>query len=196
MKQSLLLFLALAVCVFSSCKKDETEEITPIATVEMAKNVDASNRDQFTLFSFADNATVPLEEMETAKWDIAFKGTTIIVNGGAVRTGNAGAALYTGIFDEVTEIPEGTVFAQDASDTELAIPTGSNNGWYLYDMSIHGVTPIAGKLLLVRTADNKYVKMEILSYYKDMPTDIGYQNPNGGFYSFRFIYQADGSTKF
>ena len=195
MKQSLLLFLSIALVAFSSCKKDE--DILNVPTeVQMVRNLDATSADTFTLFNFATNSIVPVAEMETSAWDIGFKSTTIIVNGGAIRTGDAAATMYTGIFDEITEVPEDAVFKQDESETDLAIPTGSGNGWYTYDMAIHGVIPTAGKFILVRTAANKYVKMEILSYYKDMPTDIGYQNPNRAFYHFRFVHQADGTTKF
>lgn len=199
MKQSLLLFLSIALVAFSSCKKDENDVLTPEtnpASVNTVTNLNASGADNYILFNFASNSIIPSEEIATTKWDIGFKKTTIIVNGGDVRTGNAGAVVYNGIFDDMTEIPEDIVFAQDITETDLAIPTGSGNGWYNYDMSIHGVTPTAGKFLIIRTADNKYAKMEIVSYYKDMPIEVGFQNPNGGYYSFRYAYQADGSKKF
>ncbi len=150
---------------------------------------------KFTLFSLKDNAVVANTDSATNKWDIGFRATTIIINGGAVRSGQGGAYIFTGLFSELTEIPENQVFDTDESTTELAIPTGSGNGWYNYDFMTNWISPIAGRVLVIRTGDGKYAKVEILSYYKDAP-----QSPDPAaiarHYTFRYIYQPDGSKKF
>ena len=57
------------------------------------------------------------------------------------------------------------------------------------------ITPIAGVTLVIRTADGKYAKMQIISYYKDAPQLI---DPNGQtrMYTFRYVYQPNGTKKF
>ncbi|MEY4541760.1 MAG: hypothetical protein RLZZ306_3517, partial [Bacteroidota bacterium] len=99
-----------------------------------------------------------------------------------------------GIFDEIKEISASSTFVQDTK-TLLAIPTGSGKGWYNYDGATNIISPIAGKILLIKTGDGKYAKMEILSYYKGAPTKPD-GNVGSRHYTFRFIYQPDGSLKF
>ncbi len=131
-------------------------------------------------------------------WDIAFKGTTIIVNGGSAndgvtRTGNAAAVVMTGIFEEMEQAPEAAAFRQD-TENELAIPKGGGNGWYNYDPQNHLITPITGRVLFVRTHNNNYAKLEILSYYKDAPASPDAFRDQSATFTFRYIYQPDGSN--
>jgi len=83
-------------------------------------------------------------------------------------------------------------FAQDGPDG-LAIPTGSDNGWYNYDPSQLTIRPIPGKVIVLRTADNKFAKVEILSYYKDAPEVITEQIALNDlrYYTFNYVYQDD-----
>jgi hypothetical protein len=74
----------------------------------------------------------------------------------------------------------------------LAIPTGSGNGWYSYNPTTHLISPIAGKVLIFRTADDLYAKVEILSYYKDKDP-----SSDGQHYTFDYVYQPnEGVTNF
>jgi hypothetical protein len=81
-----------------------------------------------------------------------------------------------------------------------------SGGWYTYTGTTatpnHAILPIAGKILVIKTADNKYVKLEIISYYKGNPdtttatfADLA-TRPASRYYTFRFIYQPDGTTNF
>lgn len=96
------------------------------------------------------------------------------------------------LFSEVTEAPTAGYVQESAS---AAIPTGSNNGWYNYaGPPNHTITPLAGKVFVIKTGAGKYAKMEFISYYKGAPA-----TPNGlldisKYYTIRFVYQADGST--
>lgn len=147
---------------------------------------------QYTLYSFATNAIVPNADSATNKWDLGFRGTTIIVNGGISGPGQAGAQVQTGLFSEMDTAPE-TGYAQDAP-TAKAIPTGPGNGWYSYNASTHIISPIAGRVLLIRTATGKFAKIEILSYYKDAPVAPTATSVSR-YYTFRRVYQPDGSRK-
>lgn len=147
----------------------------------------------FTKFSFD---TGEVTDSETA-WDIAFRGTTIAVNGGVltgtseepVRNGAGAATIVDGLFAEVTST-EGLTFTQDAEGA-FAIPSGSDNGWYNYNFMTNLVTPIPGKILVFRTHDGKVAKVEVLSYYEGAPA-----NPNGftdasRYYTFNYVYNPN-----
>lgn len=149
----------------------------------------------FTKFSFE---TGDVTESET-DWDIAFRGLLIAVNGGAstgsndepARNGDAAASVQTGIFSEIISA-DGLTFEQDA-DGAFAIPAGSGNGWYNYNGATMVVTAIPGRVLVFKTHDGKYAKVEILSYYKDAPAEITPEIANSDFryYTFNYVYNPN-----
>ncbi|MFT6934232.1 MAG: hypothetical protein ACJAUQ_000617 [Maribacter sp.] len=147
----------------------------------------------FVKFSFETGAVTD----SATEWDIAFRGTTIAVNGGVLtgtseepeRNGNAAAGIVDGIFTEVLSA-EGISFAQDA-DAAFAIPTGSDNGWYNYNFMTNLVTPIPGKILVFRTHDDKVAKVEILSYYEDAPVNPDGFADSSRFYTFNYVYNPN-----
>ncbi len=149
----------------------------------------------FTLFDI-DSGEITTS---TTDWDIAFRGTTILVNGGdaiglndePARTGNASAYVENGSMATVTAANVNSL-AQDGT-SGLAIPNGSGNGWYTYaGPPTHLISPIAGKILVVKTTEGKYAKIEILSYYKDLDT-----TGDSRYYTFNYVYNPnDGQTSF
>ena len=198
MKTNFLKLSLLALVIFTaSCSSDDDKDNT-IPAVETVKvsNLDASTG--YTKFSFSENKVVT-----TDNWDVAFNTTTIIVNGGVKmtdaepnRTGSGAASIVSGTFASVTLYPAASAFVQDAA-TVYAIPKGSGKGWYTYDMNSHLISPIAGKVFVVKTHDGKYAKFEILSYYKGAPvTPDPLKTEDTGFYTFNFAYQANSTTTF
>lgn len=155
---------------------------------------------RYTLFSLANKTIVPNSDSATSNWDIGVRGTTIITNGGRSGPGNGGAFVWLGAFDNLTTIPADSVFRTDNPPT-FAIPTGSGRGWYNYDGPTNLVTPLPGRVLVIRTANGKFAKIEILNYYKKGQTpaisdadDIKLRNQR--YYLLRYTYQADGSKTF
>jgi hypothetical protein len=201
MKRCIFYLSVLSLTTFlASCQKEE-EQPAPLPTlaVHTTQNLPADATTpytgKFTLYSLKDKAVVANADSATNAWDIGFRGTTIIVNGGAIRTGQGGAYIHTGLFEELKEISATQVFNTDESATQLAIPTGSNNGWYNYNPANNWISPLAGKILVIRTGDGKYAKVEILSYYQDSPTTPS-PTAKARYYSFRYVYQPDGSRTF
>ncbi|PCI02909.1 MAG: hypothetical protein COB81_04625 [Flavobacteriaceae bacterium] len=136
-------------------------------------------------FSFEKGAIT-----EGDDWDIAFRGTTLLVNGGSAtaddqpeRSGKGAAYIATGTMADIKTADTG-MFAQDDSQDGLAITTGSGNGWYNYNPTNHAISPIAGKIIIIKTAEGNYAKMEILSYYKNGDSSQGSQ-----YYTFNYVYQ-------
>lgn len=154
---------------------------------------------EFTKFDFETGETTPSE----TDWDIAFRGTTIIVNGGVSlgtddepeRTAEAAAYITNGTMDSVVEV-DPSLFVQD-SESSYAIPSGSGNGWYIYNPSTFLITPIAGKILVFKTRDGRYAKVEILSYYKDAPENPDPFVDEARYFTFNYVYQPnEGVTTF
>jgi hypothetical protein len=206
MKKTIILGMLAGFLLLGACKKKE-EAKPAILEVQIVSNLPAdptSNPStgqpqpasgKFTLYSLRENTIVPNTDSTTNKWDIGFRGTTIIVNGGAIRAGQGGAFIFTGLFEDLKEIDANQTFATDQSPTQLAIPTGSGNGWYNYNPQQNWISPIPGKVLVIRTGDGKFAKVEILSYYKDAPTTPSI-SAQARYYTFRYVYQPNGSKKF
>ncbi|TAL70090.1 MAG: hypothetical protein EPN82_05625 [Bacteroidetes bacterium] len=189
-------FLAFTLVV--SCSKEVTEPTnTNNARSTTISNLpaDTGKTGHFTFFRLSDSSIVSLADSNTTKWDLGFASTTIIVNSG-VRGPGQGAAIVMRQtdFNSVTEAPE-TGWVTETQLAPPAIPTGSDNGWYHYEGATMTITPVPGVVLLIRTADGKYAKMQVISYYKDAPQVI---DPNGQtrMYTFKYVYQPDGTKKF
>ncbi len=206
MKKTIILGMLAGFLLLGACKKKE-EAKPAILEVQIVSNLPAdptSNPStgqpqpasgKFTLYSLRENTIVPNTDSTTNKWDIGFRGTTIIVNGGAIRAGQGGAFIFTGLFEDLKEIDANQTFSTDQSPTQLAIPTGSGNGWYNYNPQQNWISPIPGRVLVIRTGDGKFAKVEVLSYYKDAPTEPSF-TAQARYYTFRYVYQPNGSKKF
>lgn len=149
---------------------------------------------RFTFFSFEDDGVVLSYDEESradsnsTRWDLAFRGTEIIANGGDKGPGEGGLQIVVGAFDEVTEAP--------ADGYAASLSAGSGNGWYNYDPPTNIVAPIPGRVLLVRTAEGRYAKLRILSYYEGSPDPIDPFADAARYYTFEYVYQPDGSRGF
>jgi hypothetical protein len=188
---------------FSSCSDDKEEtlvkpslEATTVSNLAAGVNTtnggggQPTSATKYTFYSLASNAVVANADSNSTKWDVGFKGTTIIINGGISGPGQGGALVQDGLFTEAATAPE-TGFKADAA-AGLAIPTGSNNGWYNYNGATNIITPLAGKVIMVRTATGKYAKLEIVSYYQNAPATPAPTSVSR-YYTFRYLYQPDGS---
>jgi hypothetical protein len=155
---------------------------------------------EFVYFSFSKGDTViPAEPTRALNWDIAFRQTTIKINGGTSGPGKGGAAWLEGInFEDVKEVPEDFVFAvDDTNTTGFATPTGSGNGWYVYTgPPNHWILPIEDRVFIIRTADEKYAKVKFISYYRTGKPPTEPAQADSRYYTFKYVYQPNGSKKF
>lgn len=197
MKTLRLSVLALAALAtgFVSCSKKENPTPTPTPSVTVTDSIEIPfNSSNYTLYSFKDSSIVPNSDSATTKWDFGIRFVSIITNSHASGPGNAGVITQQGIFDNLTQAPENG-YSYDTTTTNLAIDARKTTGWYNYDESTHAFSPKAGQFFIFRTADNHYVKMEIIAV-----TYAGYTPPNPTpttlIYKFRYTYQSDGSRNF
>ena len=169
--------IAIASISMIACTKNQDTAIAPLtATIVkdlaadtvlgLASNGMPYSAGKYTFYSVEKNAIVPNTDSASTKWDIAFVSTKILINGGTSGTGMGGAFVYTGLFDDLKTIPTDSVFKTDNAPASYAIPYGSGKGWYTYDQATSLVTPLAGRVLVIKTASGKYAKLEIINYYK------------------------------
>jgi hypothetical protein len=130
------------------------------------------NAAPYTYYSLRTKSTVA---DSSAQWDIAFRSTSIKVNGSA--------QIVTANFDTLKTAPA-TGYA-----------AGSVGTWYDYSGEPnHLITPQLGKVILVKTVDNKYAKVQILNYYQGAPAVPNGLTDTPRYFTFRYVLQADGTT--
>jgi hypothetical protein len=196
-----------------ACSKDEETIVVPVSAVtvkdlaaDTVTGLGVDGRPQSagttTYYSLVDNKVIASTDAASTKWDIAFSSTKILVNSGTSGPGLGGAFVYVGLFDALKSIPADSNFATDnANAASFAIPFGSGKAWYTYDGLTTLVSPIAGRVLVIRTATGKFAKIEILNYYKGGVTLPATASVNDKlfkqrYYTFRYAYQPNGSKTF
>ncbi|MEO9210527.1 MAG: HmuY family protein [Ginsengibacter sp.] len=201
MKTLKLSLLASALLIFgiSSCKKDTpATPPTPAVYSTADLSVPFNPSSSFVFFSFKNGAVVASTDSATTKWDIGVRYVDIILNSHSSGPGNAGVITQmvnistNTTFDSLKEAPT-TGYAYDTTSTSRAINTDLNAGWYNYDRNTHAFSSKADRFFIIRTADNHYVKMEILS--------VGYAPFTGPTpvtldYKIRYAYQPNNATNF
>lgn len=208
------LIAAVAVAfTFSSCSKNDNIAEQPL-TVQTVINLPADTTtgfsptgrpigaNRYTYFSLRENKIIEGADTLTNKWDIAFKQFFIKVNGGTSATGggNAAAFIANSTFEGYTQIAEAdTEFKQDNGATFAINP--APGVWYSYSPTTFLALPIPGKIFVIRTADGRFAKLEITSFYRNGVTPDVSASPvvkalAQFFYQFRYTLQPNGSKKF
>jgi hypothetical protein len=211
LKPFLLLFTFSSVLI--ACTKNDTIIEFPVTAITVS-NLPAdtvlginpntgmpTSAGKYTFFSLERNEIVPNSDSASTKWDLAFASTKILTNGGTSGAGLGGAFVYTGLFDDVKTIPNDSVFKTDNAPASYAITYGSGKGWYVYDQLTSLITPLAGRVLIIRTASGKYAKLEVINYYKGGVTLATTASDSDKlskqrYYTFRYIFQPNGSKTF
>jgi hypothetical protein len=220
MKSSILMS-AMVSMLFFACKKESTTKntdpkafsIETSGNIVTVKNLPADTimgiapsgqpvgAGKYSFFSLETNTWVPNSDSATTKWDLAFAGSTIRVNNQTSGPGNGGAFVFVGIFDALNSVPQDSSFRVDNHPSSYAIAKGSGKGWYNYDGPTNLLTPISGRVMVIKTASGKYAKVEILNYYRGAVTpsasasdDIKLNEQR--YYSFRYRFQANGTKNF
>jgi hypothetical protein len=145
--------------------------------------VDATDETRWRWFDFSRDAIV--ESPGPREWDLAFRRHDVLVNGGEGFAGNGGAIALEGVaFDSVDEVPEAGYLPSEAG-RDSTNPLFEK--WYDYGFTSHLLEP-KPRVYAIRTADGRYAKLEILSYY--CPEAVS------GCMTFRYAYQGSGTRVF
>jgi len=155
--------------------------------------LDARASERWAYFDFSRGSVVEVPHQFGVDWDLAFQRHKILANGGATNPRGRGAILSLGevAFDEVLEAPaEGFVEDTIASINPEALTTENLaiKAWYHYNFLTHLLRP-KPNVYIIRTADGKYAKMRIVSYYCD-------GGQASGCFTIEYVYQGDGGRGF
>ena len=163
------------------------------------------------LFNFKDkkqiwlnNAEDSAKYLKTKDWDLAFTyiyNSIVYVNNGQDNENpgfegpGLGSITYVEKpYNEVIAVPEDANFNNHQSFVGWdGWPQGYNFGWYFYQMTTHIARPIKNRTFILKTAEGKYAKLELINVYQGNPpvvTDLHWPAP---YLTFRYYVQEDGS---
>ncbi|MBV7532249.1 HmuY family protein [Chitinophaga sp. sic0106] len=185
---------AVALTIFAtSCSKSDDDnttapvvELKTITVTNLA--ADTANKGSYTLYSLADNKVIANSDSASSKWDIGFKATSIIINGGVSGPGKAVGQVVSGVFTTLAEAPAAGYVSDSTGNLTF-------KSWYSYNATTHIISTVPGKVLIIKTPGGKYAKVEILSYYKDAPANPDLTSVSR-LYKFQYVLQTNGTTKF
>ena len=142
--------------------------------------IDARSRRNWVYFDFSSNTEIEASP-DSLDWDIAFKRTKVITNGGATNPAGAGAAVDLGD----VPLPEAEVpaagFLADAVDDERGVENPALHSWYSYDWMTHVISSDKHTYGVV-TATGETALITFLSYYCD--------GGSAGCVTFQYVYPA------
>ena len=171
--------------------EDEIVEVDGVVFGET--NFDA--REGTRYLSFAERGAVAVEEEpgQSDTWDLSFDLWLLRTNSGTSGGAAGGAkAAATRDFDAAREAPEtgwvvdtvqtiGSEQREESTNAEFA-------GWFEYDSTAQRIRSFEDVYWL-RTADGKFAKLQIVSYYHPVTGDQG-------FFRLRWAYRPDGGRSF
>lgn len=166
-----ILLLALPLLVASSASA-QTMRAENIAVG--ASPMGGAPSGPYTLYSLSENRVMPNADSASTEWDLGLYGTTVIVNGGTSGPGQGAARIVEMDFEDVTSADSLELVVDGEGNCprgDLAVCTGSGNGWYLYGGN--GISPLPGRTLVLRTATGALAKIRFLDYVLSDPQPDG-----------------------
>lgn len=160
--------------------------------------VDATDRENWAYINLTEGETVDIADAATSMaWDLGFKRTGVIVNGGVSGPGKTGALALEDIsFEDVLEAPK----EEYVSDTEQIATFARGDGWYTYTgPPNHWVLPNSRVYILQiptdPTAESEgpydYAKVRFIGYYENNETKEG-----SGYVTIEYVLQDNGTRSF
>jgi len=162
------------------------------------------------LFRFSDQKQVFLKTakdsadfLKNGDWDLCFGdiyNSLVSCNSGTLKGSpgfggpgkGAAIVIIDKPYDQVHEAPADDLFIHEGRPG-VGWDPGNGNGWFFYSLSNHLVVPVKNRTFVLKTADGKFAKLELINVYKGNPplvVDLFWPAP---YFTFRYYVQQDGS---
>lgn len=210
MKRTIITSAWITVCAglilsTASCSKKDTPEpnnTTQTPSGIEVKTITSLEATEKIYLNLTTGQEIAAAAITNTNWDISFyakdRNIVVAVNSGDEGNGNAGAQLVATGFEDLKEAPEsGYLTGKEATGDFLKWSnyTGSNE-------PKHAVLPKPGMTIVIKTADGKYSKLQMISLYKGNPNTGSSEfaelstRPAFGYFTFRYATQTNGSRNF
>ncbi len=145
--------------------------------------IDARRRSDWAYFDFSSGTAVSSSQ-ESLDWDLAFRRTDLLTNGGQTNPASDGAAFDFGE-EPLSElqVPAPGDYVVDTTHDDHGLENPALHGWYSYDWISHIISS-KGHTYGVRTATGETAFVTFLSYYCE--------DGSAGCITFQYLYPAPG----
>ena len=149
--------------------------------------INASSEKNWVYFDFSRGGVVEIHDKTSLEWDLAFRRSKVISNGGATnKFGKAGLInLGSPNFDQVVDVPVKNYTPDMSTKTETENPILLK--WYSYNYLTHKLSAKANTYAM-KSAYSKYAKVKFLYFYCS--------NKETGCIKMQYVYQDNGSNQF
>ena len=127
--------------------------------------IDARSREDWAYFDFAGGTAVTTSQ-EDLDWDLAFRRTDILTNGGETNPEGRGSAVDLGDIPLEEVSPPADGYLTDATDDERGLENPALHKWYSYNWTTHIISS-KDRTYAVRAATGEVVFLSFVSYYCD-----------------------------
>jgi hypothetical protein len=127
--------------------------------------IDARDRQEWAYFDFSAGTFVATSQ-ESLDWDLAFRRTSILANGGETNPAGIAGAIDLGEIPLGQATPPADGYLTDTTDDERELQNPALRKWYNYNWTTHIITS-KGHTYALRTATGEVVLVTFLSYYCD-----------------------------
>lgn len=213
-----LILLSIIPLLFWGCSEEETAAPTT-TNLSLIKvfDMEAPLTDGWLYYSFDKEAIIPASQATTDQWDIKFRAVDFdptlpdsdkskyaslidiflrkgffFLNSGTVNpNGKTVGTIIDSAFTQISTAPDDSKLRTDDT-TYFGNPSKSiiPSSFLSYIPSNHTVSQNASKTLVVKTKSGTYVKVQILSMYKNHPATPSTKD-DVGYYSIAFV-KGDG----
>lgn len=212
MKPHICTFLALLLttAIISACTKDEVKpELQDSKSLvikdlpgDVGNTVGSGKEFAPFYFSLTTGTKKDPSQVLSAEWDLAFTkeyNALLVANNGKEQgtpgfggPGKAKIIIVNQSYDKITQAPPAAEFDNDGIP-HFGWDSGNGIGWFFYDLKTHIAVPVKNRTFVLRTADGKYAKLEMVSMYKGAPATVSDLNWPAPYFTFRYFLQKDGS---
>jgi hypothetical protein len=140
--------------------------------------IDARSRKDWAYFDFSGGTAVSTSQ-ENLDWDLAFRRTRVLTNGGEINPAGQGGAVELGDIPLGQAAPPAEGYLADTTHEERGLENPALRRWYNYNWITHTVTS-KNHTYAVRTAMGEVVLLTLVSYYCD--------DGSAGCITFRYAY--------
>lgn len=209
-----LILLSIIPLFFGGCSEEETAAPTT-TNLSLIKvfDMEAPLTDGWLYYSFDKEAIIPASQATSDQWDIKFRAVDFdptipdsvkskyaslidvflrkgffFLNSGTVNSnGKTVGTIIDSAFTQISTAPDDSKFQADDT-TYFGNPSKSiiPASFLTYTASKHTVAQNASKTLVLKTKNGTYVKVQILSMYKNHPATPS-TSDDVGYYSIAFV---------
>ncbi len=143
--------------------------------------IDARSRQNWAYFDFSSGTVVDASQ-KSLDWDLAFRRTDLLTNGGETNPASNGEAFDFGdVALGETQVHPADRYLADTTHDDRGLENPALHGWYSYDWFRHLISS-KGHVYAVRTATGETATVTFLSYYCE--------DGSAGCITFHYLYPA------